>query len=160
MKTEMKYVVTWFWFLLVFKGGDQSLENSKSQNQQLTKNMADSTAAGTIRNDGKIWCKCSAHDEEGCWVGRSTYFRHIQADRALQTLSKRESREFLQLQRRCGRRVCIYVGIQLLMRIWDFETSSVKSSVKIPKLIPNSRSLQIVPNLFSNIWDSTRIPKI
>src|SRR5436305_1692057 len=98
MKTQMKYVVTWFWFLLVFKGGDQSLENSKSQNQQLTKNMADSTAAGTIRNDGKIWCKCSAHDEEGRWVSRSTYFRHIQADRALQTLSKRESREFLQLQ--------------------------------------------------------------
>jgi hypothetical protein len=64
------------------------------------------------------------------------------------------------LQRRCGRRVCIYVGIQLLMRIWDFETSSVKSSVKIPKLIPNSRSLQIVPNLFSNIWDSCGIPKI
>ena len=61
--------------------------------------MRDSTAAGTVGNDGRIWCKCSVHDEEGRWIARRTYFRHIQADRAFQTLSKQENRELSQLQR-------------------------------------------------------------
>jgi hypothetical protein len=52
--------------------------------------MDSTRLAGTVRGDHKIWCKCSMHTSYGRWVSRRTYFRHLQAERALHTLSAAE----------------------------------------------------------------------
>ena len=52
--------------------------------------MDSTRLAGTVRGDHKIWCKCSMHTSYGRWVSRRTHFRHLQAERALRTISAAE----------------------------------------------------------------------